>query len=51
MANRWLAPKANAVILPMAVLLNGIGYVVIVRWNPVRARASAGPPSASSSTS
>ena len=35
MANRWLIPQANAVILPLAVLLNGIGYVVIARWNPI----------------
>ena len=33
-ANRWLVPNANAVVLPIAALLNGIGYVVIVRWTP-----------------
>jgi cell division protein FtsW (lipid II flippase) len=33
MANRWLAPDANAVVLPLAALLNGVGYVVIARWN------------------
>jgi cell division protein FtsW (lipid II flippase) len=33
MANRWLAPDSNAVILPLAALLNGIGYVVITRWD------------------
>jgi cell division protein FtsW (lipid II flippase) len=33
MANRWLVPDANAVILPLAALLNGIGYVVIARWD------------------
>ena len=33
LANRWLAPNANAVILPLAALLNGIGYVVIARWD------------------
>ena len=32
-ANRWLIPDANAVILPLAALLNGIGYVVIARWD------------------
>ncbi len=32
-ANRWLVPNANAVILPLAALLNGIGYVVIARWD------------------
>ena len=41
MANRWLAPNANAVILPLAVLLNGIGYVVIARWNPGQAQGQA----------
>ena len=34
LANRWLVPNANAVVLPIAALLNGIGYVVIARWNP-----------------
>jgi cell division protein FtsW (lipid II flippase) len=33
MANRWLVPDCNAVILPLAALLNGIGYVVIARWD------------------
>jgi cell division protein FtsW (lipid II flippase) len=42
MANRWLAPDANAVILPLAALLNGIGYVIIARWNPPHARVQAG---------
>jgi cell division protein FtsW (lipid II flippase) len=42
MANRWLVPDANAVILPLAALLNGIGYVVIARWNPPYARQQAG---------
>ena len=41
MANRWLAPNANAVILPLAVLLNGIGYVVIARWDPGQAQGQA----------
>ena len=31
MANRWLVPNTNTVILPLAALLNGIGYVVIAR--------------------
>ena len=53
MANRWLAPNANAVILPLAALLNGIGYVVIARWNPGPGPGPgrAGPPSACCSTS
>jgi cell division protein FtsW (lipid II flippase) len=42
MGNRWLAPDANAVILPLAALLNGIGYVIIARWNPPYARQQAG---------
>jgi cell division protein FtsW (lipid II flippase) len=41
MANRWLIPQANAVILPLAVLLNGIGYVIIARWNPSAAKEQA----------
>ncbi|HWC39394.1 MAG TPA: FtsW/RodA/SpoVE family cell cycle protein [Acidimicrobiales bacterium] len=32
-ANRWLVPDATPVILPVAALLNGIGYVVIARLN------------------
>jgi cell division protein FtsW (lipid II flippase) len=42
MANRWLVPDGNAVVLPLAALLNGIGYVVIARWNPQYAKAQAG---------
>jgi cell division protein FtsW (lipid II flippase) len=42
MANRWLVPQANAVILPLAALLNGIGYVVIARWDPAFAKSQAG---------
>jgi cell division protein FtsW (lipid II flippase) len=34
MANRWLVPDANPVLLPLAALLNGVGYVIIARWNP-----------------
>lgn len=41
LANRWLAPNASAVILPLAALLNGIGYVIIVRWTPPAAKAQA----------
>jgi cell division protein FtsW (lipid II flippase) len=40
-ANRWLVPDANAVLLPLAVLLNGIGYVVIVRLTPREAHDQA----------
>jgi cell division protein FtsW (lipid II flippase) len=42
MANRWLVPQANAVVLPLAALLNGIGYVVIARWDPANAKSQAG---------
>jgi len=40
-SNRWLVPHANPVLLPLAALLNGIGYVEIVRWNPVAAQQQA----------
>src|SRR5579875_34194 len=40
-ANRWLAPDANAVVLPLAALLNGIGYVIIVRFTPPAAKNQA----------
>jgi peptidoglycan glycosyltransferase len=36
-AIRRYAPKASQVLLPVATLLNGIGYVEIARWNPPRA--------------
>jgi peptidoglycan glycosyltransferase len=31
LANRFLAPGADGVILPLAALLNGVGYVIIAR--------------------
>ena len=37
LANRWLVPSATPVLLPLATLLNGIGFVEIVRWNPPEA--------------
>jgi cell division protein FtsW (lipid II flippase) len=42
MANRWLVPLANAVVLPLTALLNGIGYVVIARWVPSFAKSQSG---------
>ena len=42
LANRWLVPEANPVLLPLAALLNGMGYVVIARWSPSYAKAQAG---------
>jgi peptidoglycan glycosyltransferase len=40
--NRWLAPNSNSVLLPLVFLLNGIGYVVIARWDPGSAKVQAG---------
>ena len=34
---RFLAPNASQVLLPIATLLNGVGYVEIARWNPTAA--------------
>lgn len=33
-AIRRFAPRSSQVLLPIATLLNGIGYVEIARWNP-----------------
>lgn len=40
-ANRRLAPDANPVVLPIAVLLNGIGYVFVARLNHSQAQFQA----------
>jgi cell division protein FtsW (lipid II flippase) len=42
LGNRWLAPHSNPVLLPLVFLLNGIGYVVIARWDPGSAKVQAG---------
>ena len=31
---RFLAPNSSQVLLPIATLLNGVGYVEIARWYP-----------------
>jgi cell division protein FtsW (lipid II flippase) len=36
-AIRFLAPNSSQVLLPIATLLNGVGYVEIARWNPLAA--------------
>ena len=36
-AVRWLAPNSSQILLPVATLLNGVGYVEIARWNPAYA--------------
>ncbi|MEX2254603.1 MAG: FtsW/RodA/SpoVE family cell cycle protein [Acidimicrobiia bacterium] len=41
-AVRQLAPNADPVLLPLAALLNGIGYVTISRLDPDLARIQAG---------
>jgi cell division protein FtsW (lipid II flippase) len=34
---RFLAPNSSQILLPIATLLNGVGYVEIARWNPTAA--------------
>jgi cell division protein FtsW (lipid II flippase) len=41
-ANRVYAPDANAVLLPVATLLNGMGYVMLARLDQHYARLQAG---------
>lgn len=41
-ANRFYAPDANAVLLPVATLLNGLGYVMLARIDEHYARLQAG---------
>ena len=49
------APRASEILLPIATLLNGIGYVEIARWNPPYAKTqrcgSSSAPSGSRSRS
>jgi len=40
LANRWLVPNATPVLLPIATLLNGIGFVEIARWSTLPLYAS-----------
>jgi cell division protein FtsW (lipid II flippase) len=40
--NRWRVPTASPVLLPLVFLLNGIGYVVIARWDPPEAGTQGG---------
>ncbi len=41
-ATRYYAPDANAVVLPLAALLNGLGYAMLARLDPHYARLQAG---------
>ncbi|HUY63833.1 MAG TPA: FtsW/RodA/SpoVE family cell cycle protein [Acidimicrobiales bacterium] len=41
-ANRFYAPDANAVLLPVATLLNGLGYVMLARISAHYAQLQAG---------
>jgi peptidoglycan glycosyltransferase len=40
-AIRVFAPRASQILLPVATLLNGIGYVEIARWDPALAKDQA----------
>jgi cell division protein FtsW (lipid II flippase) len=41
LAIRHYAPRASQILLPVATLLNGIGYVEIARWDPPLAKDQA----------
>jgi cell division protein FtsW (lipid II flippase) len=38
---RFLAPQSSQILLPLATLLNGTGFVEIARWNPPLAQRQA----------
>ena len=40
-AIRHYAPRSSQILLPVATLLNGIGYIEIARWNPPLAKYQA----------
>ncbi len=42
LVNRWLVPNSHPIVLPTVALLNGIGYVIIARYDPKFASAQAG---------
>src|ERR1700683_782209 len=39
LVNRWLIPEADPVLLPVVLVLNGLGFVMMVRLAPFQAQA------------